>query len=51
MGKYVFHLEKQNSEPIGSFAHIYHRILDLRKGPANIPLSPNVNKANINSNR
>ena len=51
MGKYVFHLEKQNSEPIGSFAHIYHRIFDLRKGPANIPLSPNVNKANINSNR
>ena len=29
------------------------RIFDLRKGPANIltPLFPNVNNANINSNR
>ena len=50
--KYVFHREKLNFEPTGSF-HTYYRIFDLRKGIANTltPLSPNVNNANINSNR
>ena len=44
--KYVFHWEKMK------FC-TYHQIFNLKKGSANtlIPLSPNGNNANINSNR
>ena len=47
--KYVFHLEKWNFEPTGNLTHK----TGFTKGPAKTltPLSPNVNKANINSNR
>ena len=48
--KHVFNWEKWNFEPIGNSGH---KILDLKKGPANTlsPLSLDVNNANIISNR
>ena len=52
LGKICFLLGKMNFCIYWKFC-AYSRIFDLRKGSANTltPLSPNINSANINSNR